>query len=155
MRCQHLDISGLLAGGAVPSEGEKRDSKGDMLGGSALFALDNHSKEDTQQKLLCSGASVSDSAGMKMRAPKFLISDADNCYRGGLNRVFGRSSDRTITHQLPLYIVQSRAGLVASPGGSTLRVMLFLGPVARWVYDGENRKQEKNDKGGARVGSLC
>jgi len=59
---RHLGAAGR---GAVPSEGEKRDSKGDMLGGPALFALDNYSKEGTQQKLLCSRASVSDSAGMK------------------------------------------------------------------------------------------
>lgn len=70
-----------------------------------------------------------------------------------------------------LYMVQSRAGLVASPGGSMLHVVLFPGPpelADGWdgrltVEKTENRERndkktenrERKDKGGTRVGGLC
>jgi len=51
----------------IPSEGEKRDSKGDMLGYS--FRTAKQDEKSTQQRLLCSGASNSDSAEGDLLGP--------------------------------------------------------------------------------------
>lgn len=105
----------------IPSEGEKRDSKGDMLGYS--FHTANQDEKSTQQRLLCSGASVSDSAEGDLLGPVSRESPAHwvlNALIVGMQRHPGLWAGRVSYGTVMLHVV-----LFSTPYAVDLSSVLF------------------------------